>query len=217
MFVSSNPDHQLRQVYAAINAYYTKKISKYGATPLGVDWSCVPTQELRFVQLLKLCNFSSAFSLNDLGCGYGALVSYLALRHPDTEVDYLGIDLSTAMIRRAKRLWQSKNRARFVVDETSPRIADYSVASGIFNVKLDQPIDGWESFITKTLIDMQAFSRYGFAVNFMAPCSPGDSPQPSLYRSPAEPWIRFCEQELGLSVELLTAYGLREFTLLVRR
>jgi hypothetical protein len=144
-------------------------------------------------------------------------LSYLALRHPDTEVDYLGIDLSTAMIRRANRLWQSKNRARFVVDDTSPRIADYSVASGIFNVKLDQPIDGWESFITKTLIDMWAFSRYGFAVNFMAPCSPGDSPQPSLYRSPAEPWIRFCEQELGLSVELLTAYGLREFTLLVRR
>jgi hypothetical protein len=28
---------------------------------------------MRFVQLLKLRDFMSPFSLNDLGCGYGAL------------------------------------------------------------------------------------------------------------------------------------------------
>jgi hypothetical protein len=49
-----------------------RKIRKFGATPLGVDWTCVSTQQLPFVQLLKLCDTSPA-SLNDLGCGYGAI------------------------------------------------------------------------------------------------------------------------------------------------
>jgi SAM-dependent methyltransferase len=209
-------DDELAPVYASIDAYYTQKVRKYGATPLGVDWSCVPTQELRFVQLLKLCSFAAPFSLNDLGCGYGALLAYLGKRHADAEVDYLGIDLSPAMIRRARRLWRNSIRTKFLVADASPRIADYSIASGIFNVKLDQPIDGWERFIAKTLSDMYSCSQYGFAVNFMAPCSPGDSSEAGLYHTPAEPWIHFCEQELGSSVELLTAYGLREFTLLVR-
>jgi hypothetical protein len=120
------------------------------------------------------------------------------------------------MIRRAKRLWRNSKGAEFIVGETSPRVADYSVASGIFNVKLDQPIHRWEHFIAKTLDDMQGCSRHGFAVNFKALCFPADAPQPELYRTPAEPWICYCEQQLGLSVELVTAYGLREFTLLVR-
>jgi SAM-dependent methyltransferase len=209
-------DPQLAEVYSNIAAYYTQKILRYGATPLGVDWSCVPTQQLRFVQLLRLCNFTSPFSLNDLGCGYGALLSYLADNHSNAAVDYVGIDLSPAMIRRARRHWRNHGRTKFIVAHTSPRIADYSVASGIFNVKLDQPIERWEHFIATTLSDMKACSRHGFAVNFKVPCSLADTPPSGLYRTSAEPWICYCKQELGLSVELITDYGLREFTLLVR-
>ena len=62
----------LAAVHTGISDYYTAKIRKFGATPLGVDWTCLPTQELRFVQLLKVCDFTSPLSLNDLGCGYGA-------------------------------------------------------------------------------------------------------------------------------------------------
>jgi hypothetical protein len=104
-----------------------------------------------------------------------------------------------------------------MVGNVNPRVADYSVASGIFNVKLDQPIDRWERFIAQTLTDMHESSRYGFAVNFMAPCAPALAPRLELYCTSAEPWMRFCEQELGSAVELLAAYGLREFTLLVRK
>ena len=63
----------LATVHAGISDYYTGKIKKFGATPLGMDWTCVPTQQVRFIQLLKLCDFTAPFSLNDLGCGYGAL------------------------------------------------------------------------------------------------------------------------------------------------
>jgi SAM-dependent methyltransferase len=214
--VCGGSDCELAPVYASISAYYTEKVGRYGATPLGVDWSCIPTQELRFVQLLKLCSFAAPLSVNDLGCGYGALLAYLGKRHADAEVDYLGIDLSPAMLRRARRLWRNHGHAKFVVAHMSPRIADYSVASGIFNVKLDQPIDRWERFIARTLSDMKECSRYGFAVNFKVHCPPSDAPRSELYHTLAEPWICYCKWELGLSVELVTAYGLREFTLLAR-
>ena len=91
------------RVYSDIEAYYSARVAQYGATPMGVDWSCQATQSLRFVQLLKVCDFSAAFSLNDIGCGYGALAAFLAVRHPKSKIDYLGVDLSRAMIERARR------------------------------------------------------------------------------------------------------------------
>jgi SAM-dependent methyltransferase len=171
---------------------------------------------MRFVQLLRLCDFSIAFSLNDLGCGYGALLTYLAKYHAETEVDYLGIDLSAAMVRRAKRLQQRYGTLSFVRGSVSPRLADYSVASGIFNVKLHHSVESWERFVHKTLLDMHAASRRGFAVNFMAPLGPGQPAKIELYRTAPDPWALYCKEELGCSVEVLQDYGMREFTLLVR-
>src|SRR5581483_10452680 len=154
-------------VYAGVEAYYSRKLAKYGATPLGVDWTCLATQEMRFVHLLKTSDFSSPFALNDLGCGYGALVTYLAKYHPFTEVDYLGIDVSSAMVRRARRAQRGQKNAKFVTGRASPRVADYSVASGVFNVKLRNSRDAWERFVRTPLTQMDATSRRGFAVNFM--------------------------------------------------
>jgi trans-aconitate methyltransferase len=87
-------------MYASIEAYYSARVAKYGATPLGVDWSCQATQSLRFVQLLKICDFAAPFTLNDIGCGYGALAAFLAMRYPEAKIDYLGLDLSRAMVSR---------------------------------------------------------------------------------------------------------------------
>ena len=207
----------LDAIHDSIRSYYTAKVSRHGATPPGVDWSCVPTQYLRFVQLLKICDFAAPFSLDDIGCGYGALLGYLAEYRAGTAIDYLGIDLAPAMIRRAKRLWRDRPDTVFRVAHASPRIADYSIASGIFNVRLDQPVERWEGFVGETLAEMHAGSRRGFAVNFIGPPAPGEAPQEGLYRAPAEHWIAHCERELGASVELIEAYGMREYTLLVRQ
>src|SRR5262249_1115454 len=142
---------------------------------------------LRFVQLMRLCDFSTPFSLNDVGCGYGALVAYLAKRHSKAKIDYLGIDLSGAMIAAAQSLHGKRPRSRFVQGSACPRIADYSVASGIFNVKLAQKLDAWEFFVAETLRDLRAKSRRGFAMNFMRPQASGRS-SPMLYRTSAERW-----------------------------
>ncbi|QDL36184.1 class I SAM-dependent methyltransferase [Rhodoferax sediminis] len=206
----------LAAVHAAIARYYTDMVQTHGATPHGVDWTCVPTQELRFVQLLKLCDFTVPFSLNDLGCGYGALLAFLAKRHRGSKVDYLGVDLSSAMVAQARELWAKRRRTEFVVGHASPRSADYSLASGIFNVRLDQSAARWTRFIASTLERLHATSRRGFAVNFMAPLPRGVTGTSELYRAPLGLWRRYCEQTLGAKVEVITGYGMREYTLLVR-
>lgn len=213
----TNTPLQLACVYADIEAYYSRKVLRYGATPLGVDWSCVPTQELRFVQLLKLFDRTQAFSVNDIGCGYGALLKFLSERFKRLKIDYCGFDLSVAMIDEAKRIFARHKLAQFSVASRNPRLADYCVASGIFNVKLEQSDAVWTAFIKTTLTDMHASSRIGFAVNFLTPLPQDPTTAPELYRAPASFWQAYCEQTLNAQVTLIEGYGLREYTLLVRR
>jgi SAM-dependent methyltransferase len=201
-------------VAASVAHYYTAKIRRHGATPRGVDWTCMAVQELRFVQLLKICEFGAPFSLNDLGCGYGALLAYIEKRHAGTPIDYLGIDLSSAMIAEARLLWRGREATRFAIGSACSREADIVVASGIFNVKLDHPVELWERWIAANLRKMSGTSRLGFAANFMAPAKAADSPV--LYRTRAGRWIRFCRDKLDCEVDLLDSYGLREFTILAR-
>jgi SAM-dependent methyltransferase len=205
---------ELEEAYRKVAQYYTQKLRRFGPTPLGVDWSCMPTQALRFRKLLKLCDFDSPFSLNDVGCGYGALLDYLALYHPLTSVDYLGIDVSSAMVRSAMRR-RSGNLIQFHHGRESPRQADYSIASGIFNVMLDQPLRVWEHSIEATLIHLGATSRKGFAVNFVHQPVAGEIARPGLYCANPMQWIGFCERRLGAQVHLIDDYGMTEFTLLV--
>lgn len=199
-----------------IDRYYSGKVARHGATPEGVDWTCEPTQQLRFVQLLRVCDFAAPFSLNDLGCGWGALLGFLRKRHRATRVDYLGIDLSAAMIDSARNAWPARKHVDFVAGHGCPRVADYSVASGLFNVRIEQPLELWERFVAETLRDLAAHSRRGFAANFLAVLPAGVAGKPELYRTRPEPWIDFCRRELGAGAQLLDAYGMREFTLLVR-
>jgi SAM-dependent methyltransferase len=215
--VDTLPAHaDLADIYTTITRYYAAKILRHGATPRGVDWTCTATQELRFVQLLRVCDGSAQFSLDDFGCGYGAVLGYFDRWQTHADVDYLGLDLSATMVRRGRRLWDARAHTRFVVGKSSPRVADYAIASGLFNVRLHEPPDRWTAFIARTLADMAASSRRGFAANFMAPKERAADEEAELYRSAPAPWTDYCERVLGGSVELVAGYGLREFTLLVR-
>jgi len=203
-------------VHNRVEAYYTAKVTAFGATPLGADWSCVATQQMRFVQLLKLCDFASPFSLNDLGCGYGALLDVLDRRHSDCAIDYLGIDLSAAMLRHARHTYRGNPRAHFVRGDRGTRVADYSVASGIFNVCLDHQRTSWEAYIETTLAQLASTSQRGFAVNFAAPRPPAAATPAGLYTTGPDRWADFCRERLAADIEVIGGYGMAEFTLLAR-
>lgn len=198
-----------------VRAHYSATIKRHGPTPPGVDWQNQVAQQLRFMQLLKLCDFDAPFSINDFGCGYGALLRYLAERHRCASIAYRGIDLSPQMIAAARKLWSKRRQTSFVVGSKCGRRADYSIASGVFNVRLGQPVELWEAYVEQILRDLLGHSRAGFAVNFMLPRDDAPS-EDELYRTPMRRWVAFCRKELRCTVKPVTGYGLREFTLLAR-
>lgn len=195
--------------------HYAQTLSRHGPTPLGVDWQNVASQYLRFVQLAKPVDFGRPFSLNDFGCGYGALLDYLDFRHPGAKLDYRGIDIVPEMVEAAAARRAGDERATFAIGSNCGAAADYSVASGVFNVRLGFDVAGWEDYVETIVSDLRDSSRIGFAANFMLPLESG-AMEEGLYRTHPQRWVDFCASRLGCVVELVTDYGLREFTLLAR-
>lgn len=201
----------------AVSAYYTGTLRRFGATPRGADWPHRLNQDLRFAQLLKGCDFDAPFSLNDVGCGYGALRGFLGRRHRRAAVDYAGTDVSAAMVAAARRRWRHRADCQFEHAAGATRVADWSVASGIFHVKLGCPLAEWETLVANTLDNLRAHSRLGFAINFLQPPRPGVASPPELYRPDGARWAHYLRTRCGNgAVTLLHDYGLPEITLQVR-
>ena len=204
-----------RAALAAVASYYDSRVGEFGPTPWGADWTCELTQQLRFVQLLKIVGRRRRFSLNDLGCGYGALLAFVR-EHWGDAIDYAGADVAPRMIEHARALAAGDANASFVEGPVLARVADFSIASGIFNVQLGFGRRAWESLVRDVLRELRRASRCGFAVNFIEPPKPGVEPLQGLYRTLGARWADHCASEFGADVEVLAGYGLREFTLLVR-
>lgn len=204
---------------AGINAYYSERLREHGATAKGVDWNGEASQELRFEQLLKIIPLSRPAdpppSLNDLGCGYGALRAYL--QRQGQVLEYRGYDLSADMIAAAQQQAVGQVPARFMVAANCVEEADYSVASGLFNVRQNTPIADWEAFILSVLDDLDRHSRLGFAFNCLTSYSDPDRMKAELYYGDPCHYFNLCKRRYSRHVALLHDYGLYEFTLLVRK
>jgi hypothetical protein len=199
---------------ADIASYYDSKVLAFGATALGVDWPSLPAIHRRLLMLFEIGPIDAATSLNDLGCGWGAAVEVLDHLHPATPIDYVGIDVAPAMVDAARARWAGRARTEFVAGARCTRVADYSIASGIFNVKLAHSREQWEEHVRRTLRDMHAHSGKGFAVNFMLPGAARAAPQ--LYCCEPETWVEFCNALPARSAKVIRAPDVAEFTLLVR-
>ncbi len=195
-----------------VRDYYRDRILKFGSTHQGVDWNNQEGQELRFAVLSRVIrNLDEPFSLDDYGCGYGHLYSFLKERAP--AVDYLGLDISTEMVESAIAL--HGNRFRSGTD--SSRTADYAVASGIFNVRLSASREHWLAHIIETLSTLNTRSRHGFSFNCLTSYSDEHLMKDHLFY--ADPCFFFdhCKKHYSKNVALLHDYGLYEFTILVRK
>lgn len=198
-----------------VKNYYSEKIVMHGATSQGVDWNSVESQELRFQQLLKLCKPDLFFSINDLGCGFGALYQYMQRNGYD--FTYAGFDISEKMIQKAQEINSEKNNCLFELSSKCMTPADYSVASGIFNVKLENSLISWEEYILSELNHLNDVSTCGFAFNCLTKYSDNEYRKDYLYY--ADPCFLFdyCKKKFSKNVALLHDYNLYEFTILVRK
>lgn len=195
--------------------YYSKKLAIHNETPQGVDWNGEKSQVLRFRQLCKIFESNNSFSLNDLGCGYGALFDFLLENYSLTS--YLGIDVSDDMIMAANRRYENYPETRFIRAAEPDEEADYGIASGIFNVRLCRSDSEWSEHLESTLDSLDRTSRRGFAFNCLTSYSDQDKKRNYLYYP--DPCFVFdiCKRRFSKQVALLHDYGLYEFTILVRK
>ncbi len=195
--------------------YYSKKIVEHGLTHHGVDWNSHESQYLRFEQLTKVINSDETFSINDLGCGYGALFDYLLMRYEDFK--YYGCDISDDMIKAANIRNTKYSNAHFNLSAELAETADYSVASGIFNVRLSFSNDKWNEYLETTLNLLNSRSRKGFSFNCLTIYSDTDKMHDYLYYANPCVIFDFCKRNYSRDVALLHDYGLYEFTIIVRK
>lgn len=198
-----------------VNTYYTDKVRQHGPVAQGADWKSLESQTLRFAQLFKLLPSGESFSILDYGCGYGALISYLDERGSD--FDYRGFDISAEMLERARDLYGSDPRVQFFQAESALQPADYTLASGIFNVKLETRAEEWREYILDSLHHLNAHSQKGFAFNALTSYSDHEHQKPHLYYADPLFFFDYCKRNFSKYVSLLHDYPLWEFTLLVKR
>jgi len=204
----------VKALLAPVARYYADKLQIHGPRARGADWNSDASQTLRFEQLLKVTHGRRRFSVNDYGCGYGALVEHLL--GSGWQGHYRGFDISTEMIAQARELHAGRPDCTFTTEEAALEPADYCLASGIFNVRLEADEDAWGAHILATLDNLAGLSTQGFAFNVLTRHCDAERRRPDLYY--ADPLLLFehCRKSYSRHVALLHDYPLYEFTLLVQ-
>lgn len=208
------PKATLETILSRTRQYYNKKLGDYGPTPRGVDWNSAQSQELRFEQLLKIGDTRNHFTLNDYGCGYGALAAYMIERNFNFE--YNGFDISMQMIDVARKRYGHLDHCGFLGEEQSLAVADYTVASGIFNVKQEISNADWTDYMLDTLKKIARISEKGFSFNVLTKYSDPGFMRDDLFYADPNFLFDYCKKNFSRFVAILHDYPLYEFTILVR-
>ena len=207
----------LDETQKKLNEYFTEKLETFGATAKGVDYNGEEARLTRFAELVKIINPAKPFSVIDYGCGYGAMFEYLYAK--DWDFDYYGVDLIEKMILAGREKYKDFFNAHFTADEKELPVADYLVAAGIFNIKLESPYDEWQDFVCNTLLRMNTLCSKGFSFNMLTKYSDADrmAERPDLFYGDPLFFFDFCKRNFSRNVALLHDYGLYDFTILVRK
>lgn len=209
--------NKLDEIQIKLNNYFTEKLEQHGATAKGVDYNGEQARDIRFAELVKIINPARQFSIIDYGCGFGAMFDYLYAR--GWKFDYYGVDLIEKMVLAGRETHKDFPNAHFTIDEKELPVAEYLVAAGIFNIKMDAEYAEWENFTCETLQRMNAFCAKGFSFNMLTKYSDAErmAQRPDLFYGDPLFFFDFCKRNFSRNIALLHDYGLYDFTILVRK
>lgn len=198
-----------------IKSFYEKNLSQFGPSAQGVGWKNDEAQTIRFQQLAKLF-IRPEFSLNDLGCGVGDFVAFAGERLSGCL--YRGYDVMEEMVGAARQKYGRFSNVSFHMIENAGamEMADYTIASGIFNIRFDKDDASWLQYILDTLRIMHSRSTAGFAFNILTKYSDKDFMKAELYYADPSFLFDFCKRNFSKNVALLHDYNQYDFTIIVR-
>ncbi|MBY6266505.1 methyltransferase domain-containing protein (plasmid) [Azospirillum sp. 412522] len=164
--------HGVAVQLAAVQDHYDRALSIHGATPDGVN---VPDAAYhRRMQgraagltLHAVAGMGSDWTVNDVGCGYGALFERLSGDLLPHGVRYHGYDISPGMIAAARERQGGDPRAVFAVSSVALWPADCSVALGTFSFTLGHGRAGWRRYVEAQLLAMARMSRRAVIASFL--------------------------------------------------
>jgi SAM-dependent methyltransferase len=212
----SSEDRELSDALSGVEALYAANLAEHGTTSASVGWRDAAAQRLRFDKLAYVIAAdppAEGITVNDWGCGYGAMFRYLDER-PDVELGgYYGYDISADMLDAA-RTFVDDARATWVHGTEVTETADFSFVSGTFNVRLRASEAAWQQHVEETLRVLAQRSRRGFAFNLLTTYV--DWRQEDLFYADPAHFFRFCRENLSRYVTLLHDYPLYEWTIAVR-
>jgi SAM-dependent methyltransferase len=203
--------------HSDIIKFYSNRLNEFGNSPKGVGWKDDKAQYSRFEQLLKIVNTGN-FSINDIGCGTGQFYNFL-LEKKAIPTSYRGYDILEEMTRSAAdnlKMYSnvSIKQIQSVLDIEQ---ADFSIESGIFNVKYEAKESHWLAHILTTLETMNTKSRVGFAFNCLTKYSDKEFMQDYLYYADPLFLFDYCKRNFSKNIALLHDYDQYDFTILVRK
>lgn len=198
--------------------YYLENLNNNDNNAKSVGWKNDHAQYIRFEQLTRIINFKDHFSINDLGCGIGHLIDFLKEKKSASDFKYYGYDVFDVMIEKAKGSYNFENVFFENITESSQMsISDYTIASGIFNLKYDKTEAEWLGYILNELDVMNRKSRLGFSFNMLTKYSDAEFKKEELYY--ADPCFIFdyCKRNFSRNVSLIHDYNEYDFTILVNK
>lgn len=212
-----NDKFDKNEMLKSTSDYFSEKIKVFKNTPQGVDWNSDESQNLRFKQVAKVIKESEGFTINDFGCGSGAFSQFL-INNDYRNFTYHGSDISLDMIDSAKDNYKNDFVSfKHIKDIDDMNVADYTVASGVFNMKRNISDSDWERYVKESIICIAEKSSKGFSFNLLTSYSDLDKMREDLYYANPLDFFDFCKKNFSKNVSLLHDYDLYDFTIVVRK
>lgn len=200
-----------------VAAAYGEQLARHGPVAHSVLWRSEENQRMRFEVLAGVIepeDDKGAITVNDFGCGYGALFDFLGDLPAMRRGVYYGYDISEDMIAAARHRIRDV-RATFIHSLFATHDADYSLVSGTYNLKLDADEEAWKRYIQDSLRHLWA--RTGRALAFNMLSIYGAERQGGLFYADPGEFIDFCMRELTPNLTLFHDYSPIDWTIWLRK
>jgi len=212
----NNRRSNIPDLLEVIRKIYDQRIKECGPVANGVYWKNDVEQALRLEILLSTvlpCDLNGPITINDLGCGYGALYELVRFEPMMRGGKYFGYDISLDMIKMAHHKINDE-RVKLIAGPVASHVADYSFVSGTYNMFLGADRRMWEHYIRTSLTMLWKKTSKVLAFNLLDNSTPKQLSD--LYYANKHEFIDFA-LTLSPEVNVIDDYQLAEFTITITR
>jgi SAM-dependent methyltransferase len=205
---------------SALSEPIETSVAERGVSPQSV-WldksNAVEKGTSRFEAVFRMLEHVSDFTLLDIGCGPGLAVDFLEDRFGPVNEKYLGVDISHPLIEAAKDRWPNYHfEARDIIQNPlEERAYRFSAINGVLTARYSLPFDAMEQFAKDLLVSTWRSTDLVMSFNVMSPHV--DWTREDLFHWPMDSVVAFCTKNLSRHINILSDYGLYEYTVQVLR